>query len=897
MELVFQVIDCDYTELNNSPLVRLFGKTEDGKTVCAFFENFMPYFYVKVSNEEELMVFLNKNFNSLVSNVESVKKFLPLGYQEEKTDLLKIVLKDPAQTPVIRDELKRHKFVEEIYEADILFKYRFMADRGVFGMRWVKVEGSPSSTVTVRTDKFISAKSVTTIENNSNVPLRHMGLDIEVVPSTEVVPNAVKDPIAIVSLSFLPSFSNENTLVLVAKPSTKKEDGSLFFKNEKEMLEKLVEIIGDYDPDAIVGYNINNFDMPYLLERLKQNKLSRVLGRDSEKIVMSKKFGNKTRNNILGRFVIDVYELIKESAGKGLLRLKRYGLGDVSRELIGEDKVDIAHSEISKHWNGDLDMLSKLITYSRKDAELVLKLLIQKDMIEKFIELSKVSGLLLQDVLDGGEANRVENVLLREFNRQEFVVPNKPEGSVMAKRDQERESKGLKGALVLDPEIGLHTKPVIYLDFRSMYPSIYVAYNICPTTLLTKDLPLDSYKTSFGSKFVTPKIREGIIPKIVKQLITDRDEIKKQMRKAKNEKERKMLEAKQIAIKYVTNSFYGYTGYVRARFYVLDVASAITSCGRELIQKTKNKVEEDKNFKVIYGDTDSIMVRTPASNIDDAMKVGLEIEQKINKELEGVVQMKIEGIFKSILILAKKRYAGLSNEKVDGEWQEKLVMKGIETVRRDWCDLVSKTLYDVLEIILKEQDPKKAFKYVKGILSKLEKNEIPLEQLLITKSISKSLGEYKGMQPHIELLKKMRKRSPATAPGIGDRIGFVIVKGLQLMSDRAEDPEYVKQNHLHIDSKYYAESQILPPLERVFEAIGIDKTELLGLGRQTLLRDMFKNSIKKAPEPESLTDYSGLICGKCNKTYRRSPLVGKCFDCGGELMFYSGETKSRFVSA
>ena len=894
METVFQVIDCDYTQLNNFPLLRLFGKTEDGKTVCAFFEKFMPYFYVKVSNEGELVDFINKKFNSLVVNVERVEKFLPIGYQEEKTGLLKITLKDPAQTPAIRDELKRQKFVEEIFEADILFKYRFMADKGISGMKWVKVEGPPSSTTTVKTDKAISAESISAIENTTNVPLKYMGLDIEIVSSKGGIPNATEDPIAMVSLSFLPSYAKESTLVLVAKYSPKKEGGTLFFKTEKEMLEKLLEIIKEYDPDVIVGYNINNFDMPYVLERLKQNRLSRVLGRDNEKIVMSRKFGIKTRNNILGRFVVDVYELIKESVGKGLLRLKRYGLGDVSRELINEDKVDIAHSEIAKHWNGGPEMFSKLISYSRKDAELVLKLLIEKDMLEKFIELSKVSGLLLQDVLDGGEANRVENVLLREFNKQDFVVPCKPEGSVMAKRDEERLIKGLKGALVLEPEIGLHTNPVIYLDFRSMYPSIYSAYNICPTTLVTKNISLDMQTTPYGAKFVTPKVREGIIPKIVKQLVNDRNEIKKLMRKAKNEKERKILEAKQSALKYVTNSFYGYTGYVRARFYVLDVASAITSCGREIIQRTKNKVEEDKNYKVIYGDTDSIMVKTPASSLEEAMEVGKQLEQKINKELENVVEMKIESIFKSILILAKKRYAGLSVEKTENGWEEKIVMKGIETVRRDWCDLVSKTLYDVLEIILKEQDPKKAFKYVKGILNKLEKNEIPLEQLLITKSISKSLGEYKGTQPHIELLKKMKKRSPATAPGIGDRIGFVIVKGLQLMSDRAEDPEYVKEKNLHIDSKYYAESQILPPLERVFEAIGIDKTELLGLGRQTLLMEMFKN--KKPVEPESLTEYSGLICGKCNKTYRRSPLIGKCFDCGGELMFYSGETKSRFAS-
>jgi len=256
--------------------------------------------------------------------------------------------------------------------------------------------------------------------------------------------------------------------------------------------------------------------------------------------------------------------------------------------------------------------------------------------------------------------------------------------------------------------------------------------------------------------------------------------------------------------------------------------------------------------------------------------------------------MKIEGVFKSLLILTKKRYAGLIVEKDNGLFKEKITMKGIETVRRDWCDLVSKSLYTVLEIILKEQDPKKAFSYVKETLNKLEKNEIPIEELVVTKSISKSLKEYKGIQPHIELFKKLKKRKPADAPGIGDRIGYVIVKGLQLMSDRAEDPEYVKQNKLKIDSRYYIENQLLPPLERVFEAIGISKSELIGVGKQLLLIDAIRNGAKKPKEEQAIRAIDGFICDRCNKTFRRVPLIGRCDKCSGEIMFYSGETKSRY---
>jgi DNA polymerase I len=250
-------------------------------------------------------------------------------------------------------------------------------------------------------------------------------------------------------------------------------------------------------------------------------------------------------------------------------------------------------------------------------------------------------------------------------------------------------------------------------------------------------------------------------------------------------------------------------------------------------------------------------------------------------------------VFKSLIILTKKRYAGLSYEKYGDVWKEKLMMKGIETVRRDWCDLVSETLLKVLEIILKEQNPKKASDYVKGIMMKLQSNEIPVEKLVITKSISKPIKSYKGVQPHIELVKKMRKRSPAEAPGVGDRVSYVIVNGMQIISARAEDPDYIKEHKLKVDSKYYMESQLLPPLERLFEVIGVDKEELLGKGKQMLLGDAIRNGKRKVLD--SLDSADGVMCSKCNSTFRRPPLSGKCPSCNGELLFFSGEERSKEI--
>lgn len=897
MSFLLQVLDCDYVRFNGKPLIRIFGKDERGKTYCVFYEGFYPYFYILPKSKKKVIDFLKKKFENEIVKIEEVEKYLPLGFKKNPTKLLKITLKDPSKTPSIREELRRLDEVKEIYEADILFKYRFFSDFGINGMGWIKVDGTPERTTTVKTKVCIRANKITPIEKFENVKFKYLAFDIEISTPTGV-PDPAKDPISIISLSFYPSYRNLNTLVLVAKPVKKFNKDVISFSTEKEMLTEFLKIIDEFDPDIITGYNLTNFDIPYLNERLKHLKLPRTLGRSIDKFISSRKISeNRYRNSILGRIIADPYLIIREMVKRGFfLGLKRYGLGDVSKYLLGEDKVDVSHSEIHKLWKGNEKEIEKLIRYARKDAELALKLLLENKFLEKYIAISRVSGLLLQDALDSGEAGKVECLLLKEFNRRNFVIPCKPTGEEVKKREEEREKKGLKGAFVLDPKIGLHNQCVVYLDFTSMYPSIYIAYNICPTTLLfKKEEGIETIETPYGVKFVSTKIRKGIIPQIVKVLIEKRKKVKKMMKKEKNEDIRRMLDAKQEALKRMANAFYGYTGYLRARLYILDVANAITSCGRNLIHLSKRIVEKETKYEVIYGDTDSIMVKTNTGNLEEAFKIGEKISNLINKKLPESLNLKIESIFKTLLILSKKRYVGWSFEKIGEEWREKMVMKGIETVRRDWCELVGEVLQNVLNTILKEQNPRKALGYLRGIIKKLHSNEIEIEKLIITKGISKPLHEYKGVQPHIELVKRLRKRNKGSAPGVGDRIGFVIVKGVELISQRAEDPTYVKEHGLEIDSRYYIENQLLPPLERVFEAIGISKSELVGVGKQLLLFEAIKNNNKKEKEEDVLTSIEAFICDKCNKIYRRIPLLGRC-ECGGEIVFYYGGKKSKYVA-
>lgn len=900
-EFHMQIMDIDYTMLENRPVIRIFGRCDDRKTACVLVKGFDPYYYVlpMQGEEEALREFLKRRFSDQISSIEEVERFLPFGYSEAPTKILKIIGKDPSKVKEMRDEIWKEGLAKKIFEADILFKYRYMADKDLHGMRWYKVVGNPVNTSIVKSDRIVELVSMEPAEDRPS-NLKVMAVDIE-ISTPEGLPDAKRDPIIMISLAFLPDHGGKSTTVLVAKP-TKRADGVHSFTDEAEMLQEFIKTVDAYNPDIITGYNLNNFDMPYITERLVINGLPRTLGRCTSKPMASRAFAGKTRNSMVGRLIADDYELIKEMqvktqlADKGFPKLKRYGLGDVSKALLNDNKEDVSHKEIPILWAGSQDDVIRLAEYARKDAELALRLLLEKNLLDKFFEISKVSGVLMQDVLDGGEATRVENILLREFNKRNYLLPLKPSSNEMEKRMNERDALGFKGALVLEPIAGLHTKPVVYLDFKSMYPTIFISFNICPTTFVAND---SGYKgevieTPLGAKFVSKSTKVGIVPQIVQHLISERDRLRREAKDTKDDRMRKILESKQIAVKYMTNSFYGYTGYVRARIYSLAVATAVTACGRMLIERTSSSVSKHDDMRVIYGDTDSIMVEVNAEDAPGAYKIGTVLEKEINKALEGLVEIKIENVFTSLLILSKKRYAGISMEPRGDGWEEKTVMKGIETVRRDWCDLTGETLNNTLSIILREKNPKKALAYIKDIITALGKNEIPVEKLVVTKSISKSLKEYKGVQPHIEVMKKMKKRDPSTAPGVGDRIGYVIVHGTQMMSLRAEDPDFVKANKLRVDSKYYIENQILPPLERVFEAIGISKSEVLGAGKMLTIMEAMKNPQKI--EKKTLQSFEGVVCDKCGQSYRRPPIIGRCESCGGHLSFFSGDDRSKVAN-
>jgi len=322
------------------------------------------------------------------------------------------------------------------------------------------------------------------------------------------------------------------------------------------------------------------------------------------------------------------------------------------------------------------------------------------------------------------------------------------------------------------------------------------------------------------------------LPSILEHLLAARKVAKKQLAACAPEDElkRKVLNGRQLALKLSANSVYGFTGALNGPLPCLEVARSVTAYGREMIQSTKRLVEshfvQEKgyayNAEVLYGDTDSVMVRFGSADLslEEAIKLSKEAAEVCSAAFPAPVHLEFEKVYRPYLLMAKKRYAGLAWTKVDSA--PSMETKGLETVRRDWSDLVRQGLEQTLHHLLRPDNAdgsSEAVEYVKSICADLRQNKTDFRSLVISKSLGRE--EYATKTPHMELAEKLRKRDPANAPRVGDRVSYLVLAGAAKAKvyEKVEDPLYALEHELPIDADYYLENQLKQPLIRVFEHI------------------------------------------------------------------------------
>ncbi|CAG5135999.1 unnamed protein product [Candidula unifasciata] len=892
--IVFQQIDLDYYVGSNMkgmpgalkgpcPIVRMYGITEEGNSVLAHVHGFTPYFYTPAQPgfrqidcetfKDALDTMVRKDMRSnkegivqAILAVDYVMRESIYGYHgNRKIPFLKITVALPRLIAPCKRLLEQgfvcpgyaqHGF--QTYESNIDFEVRFMVDTHVVGCNWIELpagkyhvrtrpHGSESSSgswsrtsrcqleVDVSWEEFISHPAEG--EWSKVAPFRILSFDIECAGRKGIFPEANKDPVIQIANMVIrqgetePFIKNVFTLKACAPVVGSQV---LSYETETELLQKWASFFREVDPDIVTGYNIQNFDFPYLINRSNHLKVKDFffLGRVKDiksvlkdSMIQSKQMGKRENKvvNIEGRVQFDLLQILLRD-----YKLRSYTLNAVSFHFLQEQKEDVQHSIITDLQNGNEQTRRRLAVYCLKDAILPLRLLEKLMCVINYMEMARVTGVPLPFLLSRGQQIKVMSQLLRKGKEQDLVLP----------AHKVETGDEYEGATVIEPIKGYYDVPIATLDFASLYPSIMMAHNLCYTSLLNpaaikhEGLTEDQFiKTPSGNYFCKASVRKGLLPEILEHLLSARKKAKADLKKETDPFKQKVLDGRQLALKITANSVYGFTGAQVGKLPCLEISQSVTAFGRLMIEMTKQHVEETynkengyaHNAKVIYGDTDSVMVKFGASTVEEAMKLGQHAAEYISTKFVNPIRLEFEKVYFPYLLINKKRYAGLywTNPKK----HDKMDCKGIETVRRDNCPLVAQLINTCLRLLLIDRNPNGAVEHAKQTISDLLCNRIDISQLVITKELTKTDEEYSGKQAHVELANRMQKRDPGSAPKLGDRVPYVITaaaKGTAAYM-KSEDPIYVLENNVPIDCQYYLENQLSKPLLRIFEPILGDK--------------------------------------------------------------------------
>ncbi|KAG6910241.1 DNA-directed DNA polymerase delta [Tephrocybe rancida] len=733
-----------------------------------------------------------------------------------------------------------------------------MIDTKVVGMNWIEVPAGKYQNVpeahkkshcqieiNVRWDAFISHAPEGVWSKVA--PLRILSFDIECAGRKGIFPEAQVDPV--IQIANMVTRQGEQTpfirnIFTLNTCSNIVGSQVLSYTDEAKMLQAWRDFVEEVDPDVVIGYNIAGFDFPYLIDRAKALKANKFhyLGRlrhikteVKNTHFSSKAYGQRDskETTLDGRLQLDVLQFMQREH-----KLRSYTLNSVCAQFLGEQKEDVHHSVITELQNGTPESRRRLAVYCLKDAYLPQRLLDKLMCFVNYIEMSRVTGVPFNYLLARGQSIKVLSQLFRKANADGYVIPAlKGEGS-----DEQYE-----GATVIEPKKGYYDVPIATLDFSSLYPSIMMAHNLCYTTLLDKTTierlhlvkDVDYIQTPNNDLFATSSRRKGLLPTILEDLISARKRAKADLKNEKDAFKRAVLDGRQLALKISANSVYGFTGATIGKLPCLAISSSVTSYGRQMIEKTKQEVEAEyciangrsHNAEIVYGDTDSVMVRFGPTDLPTVMALGQEAADFVTTKFVKPIKLEFEKVYFPYLLISKKRYAGLYWTRA--EKYDKMDSKGIETVRRDNCRLVSTVIETCLHKMLIDRDVKGAEEYTKQTISDLLQNKVDMSQLVITKALAKN--DYAGKQAHVELAERMKQRDAGSAPALGDRVAYVIIKGIKGAAayEKSEDPLYVLENNLPIDTKYYLENQLSKPLMRIFEPILGEKASSLLSGDHT----------------------------------------------------------------
>lgn len=572
--------------------------------------------------------------------------------------------------------------------------------------------------------------------------------------------------------------------------------------SQEELLEKFIDWISSYDPDALIGWNVVNFDTWYLQRVADHLGRRLLLGRGRRPLHWRELDDEGERHAVQcpGRVILDGIELLRSA----FYRFESFSLDNVAHELLGEGKLihgSDRGEEIGRLFAEDKTALA---AYNLKDCELVSRIFAHTAMMDFAEARSAMTGLNMDRM--GGSVASFDNLYLPRLHRAGYVAPNASPDHTAS-----------PGGFVLESQPGIYDH-VLVLDFKSLYPSIIRTFGIDPLGLalgcsgeMSDDATVPGFlEASFA--------REGhILPGLIEQLWLQRDQ-------AKAAGDGPLSQA----IKIIMNSFYGVLGTPGCRFFDARLASSITRRGHQILGRTRDYIEE-AGHRVIYGDTDSVFVWIhEAADAEQAQRAGRKLERDLNHwwrqelqrefSLESVLELEFETHYKRFLMPtirgsdrgSKKRYAGVVSS-ADGD---RLVFKGLENVRTDWTRLARSFQEELYRRVFNDEPFED---YVQEVAARLRSGECDGE-LIYRKRLRRRLDEYqKNVPPHVQAARLYQQRS-LPPPSRGAWVEYVITMA---------GAEPAEQRLAPLDYEHYIERQLEPVADGILGFVGTSFSELV----------------------------------------------------------------------
>lgn len=713
----------------------------------------------------------------------------PLALQDfEHRSVLGLYCRQHGQLMRLETALRRSGV--EVYEADVRPPERYLMERFITAP--VRFDGTPGP-------EGLLLDAQMKPDPDYRPKLRLVSLDIETTAQGELYSIALEG-------------CGERQVYMLGPANG--DDSAVDFlleycESRTLLLKRLNDWFARHDPDAIIGWNLVQFDLRVLHKHARQLGVPLKLGRGGEEMQWREHGnGNHYFASAAGRLIIDGIEALRSATWS----FPSFSLENVAQTLLGEGKaIDNPYQrmdEINRMFAEDKPALAK---YNLKDCELVTRIFARTELLTFLLERASVTGLPADRM--GGSVAAFTHLYMPLMHRQGFVAPNlggKP-------------AQASPGGFVMDSQPGLY-ESVLVFDYKSLYPSIIRTFLIDPVGLIEGLKHPDDADSVAGFRGARFSRTRHCLPSIVARVAEGRETAKREHNAPLSQ-----------ALKIIMNAFYGVLGSSGCRFFDTRLASSITLRGHEIMLRTRQLIEA-QGHTVIYGDTDSTFVwLRRAHGQQEAAQIGRALVDHVNqwwrehvrKEygLESALELQYETHYERFLMPtirgaeegSKKRYAGLVT-RADGS--EEMVYKGLETVRTDWSPLARQFQQ---ELYLRIFQRKPYQDYVRDYVSKTLGGEFD-DRLIYRKRLRRTLDDYqRNVPPHVRAARiaddyNDRQGRPRQYQN-GGWISYVIT---------VAGPEPLEIRSAPIDYDHYITRQLQPVADAILPFVDDDFSTLIG---------------------------------------------------------------------